>query len=164
MQNEVDQLNPLLNIRKQREFRCRRELAHAKERYQQRLQDLHDAKQAVQSFIQYRLREEENQFNQLAGREQQTKSLHYYRHNVEVMKEQQLQLQQHITRCEEAVHSAANDVTEAKNALLAAAREVEKFSELVKEAVDRALREAEIREDAELDEISLSTWATRHHG
>lgn len=162
MSNDLALLQPLLDIRERREMSRRRELAQSKAALDQQVRDLSDAKLAVQNFIQHRIREENSQFNALAGKEQQPKSLHYYRYNVEKLKQQQKQLQLNVGTCEILVNEAADAVERAREAQIAAAREVEKFKELVGEAKVQQVREAQYKEDAELDEVSLSAWAQSH--
>lgn len=159
MSNDLALLQPLLDIREKREMSRRRELSQSREQLNQRIQEMGDAKLAVQNFIQHRIREENSQFDALAGKEQQPKSLHYYRHNVEKLKQQQIKLQNHIGTCETRINEAADAVERAKEAQKAAAREVEKFKELVSETKLKLVREEQYKEDAELDEVSLSAWA-----
>jgi len=146
-------LEDLLKVKRLREDDAVRALAKAKDELE-RLQAERDRKQREHADYQlWRPAEERRLHERIQGRKVKLEKVELLRETIAGLRQRELQLQEACADAQQAVRAASEKHAQAHRKRLDAHKDVVKFEELDRVHVETARREAELRQEVEIEDF-----------
>ncbi len=148
------ELEQLLTIRTRREDRARGELQTARQAVSQAMVDLEDQRTALAEFEKTKEEKIDRIYNVIIGHNVKRDDLELAREGIARIDEEGILKANNVERAKEVLKQKEDEAEKAKDAYIITAKECSKIAEHKAEWVREESREAEYRQDIELEDFT----------
>ena len=149
-------LNEILTIKRRREDDAAAAVGEAQRRLERREAERQDKSRELREYDVWQAAERVRLFEDVRNKGVTRSELERYREQVGLLRQRQLQLEEELAAAQGEVAAAESGLQKAREARLAAHREVLKYEEYQGILERERLREAERREEAETEDVITS--------
>ena len=148
-------LEDLLRVRRFREDKAAAEVVESREQLADAESQLEQRRQELQDHLQWRLRREEELYQEIMQREVHLKDLEDVKSRVQVMRDKDQSYQEKVITAKKKVDDAQRQLDTAREAHLLAVRNREKLDEHKSMWLDESHQELEAKAETEMEDFQV---------